>query len=104
MPQKSLDKLTEPMFYVLMAFVHSSMCGTEVADFVFQRSSGEVKIGPATLYTILSKFEAVSYIKEIDVDGRKRTYEITDRGRVAYAEEIIRIKRMIRDAEKGEII
>lgn len=103
MPQKSLDRLTESMFYVLMAFMQSPKCGTEIAEFVERRSDGELKIGPATLYTILSKFESVKYIREIEVEGRKRTYEITAKGRKAYSEELVRLKRMIRDAESEEV-
>ena len=34
MGKKSLESLTETMFYVLMAFRRQALCGTEVADFV----------------------------------------------------------------------
>ena len=37
-------------------------------------------MGPATLYTILGKFEAEQYIQETAVEGRKRTYAITEKG------------------------
>ena len=102
MPQKSLDRLTESMFYVLMAFTKSPKCGAEIAEFVEKRSGGELKVGPATLYTILSKFESVKYIREIEVDGRKRTYEITPKGLKSYNEELERLKRMLRDAQSEE--
>lgn len=80
MPKKSLDGLTESMFYVLMAFCRGPMCGIGVAEFIDAKTRGRLQIGPATLYTILGKFEREKYIKEIEVSGRKRTYRLTERG------------------------
>ena len=100
MPKKALENLTESMFYVLMAFVSGPVCGIDAADFIERRSCGRVQIGPATLYTILAKFEKEKYIKEIEVVGRKRTYEITQKGREAYAEEYARLKQCVMDGEK----
>ena len=100
MPKKALENLTESMFYVLMAFMNGPMCGIDAADFIERRSGGRVQVGPATLYTILAKFEKEKYIKEIEVVGRKRTYEITERGREAYADEYARLKQCVSDGEK----
>jgi len=69
-----------------------------VADFVERRSGGRVVLGPATLYTILGKFEKEKYIRETEVEGRKRTYEITQKGRDAYEDEIRRLRRCLEDA------
>jgi len=101
MPKKAMEILTESMFYVLMAFYHGPRCGTDAADFIEQRTHGRVLMGPATLYTILGKFEKEKYIREILVEGRKRTYRITDKGRSAYEEELRRLKQCIADAEGG---
>ena len=38
-------------------------------------------------------------LEEIEVEGRKRTYRITDRGRDAYREEVKRLRRCIADAD-----
>ena len=62
-------------------------------------TNGRLRIGPATLYTVLSKFEEVKYIEEIAVEGRKRTYRITSRGMDAYQAEISRLTACLRDAE-----
>ena len=53
MPKKALINLTEPMFYVLMAFRNGPLCGTDIASNVNELTSGRVNIGPATLYTLL---------------------------------------------------
>ncbi len=102
MPRKSMDGLTESMFYVLMALRSSPMCGIDIAAFIEKRSGGEVRIGPATLYTILGKFEKEKMIQETEVEGRKRTYRITAAGLAAYDGEIERLRRCLRDAEGGE--
>ena len=99
MAKKTLEILTESMFYVLMSFVKKEMCGIETAEFVERKTNGRVKLGPGTLYTILGKFEEERFIEEIQVEGRKRTYRITDKGRNAYREELERLRSCIRDAE-----
>lgn len=101
MPRKAMDILTESMFYVLMALTTGDMCGIDIADFIDRRTRGRLQMGPATLYTILGKFEKEAYIEEISVVGRKRTYRITDAGRDAYEEELVRLKQCVADAEGG---
>ena len=98
MPKKALESLTESMFYTLMALCVGPLCGIEIADWVEKRTAGACRLGPATLYTILAKFEKERYIAETEVEGRKRTYRITDRGREALAEEALRLRRCVRDA------
>lgn len=102
MPKKSLESLTESMFYVLMALQSSPRCGTDIALWVKQRSQGRIDLGPATLYTILAKFEKEEYIQEIKVEGRKRTYKITAKGTKAYTEEIERLTQCLEDAAERQ--
>jgi len=101
MPKRSMDLLTESMYYVLMAFHQGPMCGIDIVDFIDRRTKGRIRMGPATLYTILGKFEKEKYIREVSVEGRKRTYQITDLGRSAYREELERLKQCVADAEGG---
>ena len=99
MPKKAMEILTESMFYCLMALNRCPMCGIDIAAFVDGKTRGRVQLGPATLYTILGKFEKEGFISEIEVQGRKRTYAITSRGRAAYDEELARLRQCIADAE-----
>lgn len=101
MPKKSMELLTESMFYVLMALSTGPMCGIDIAAWITTRTGGRVQLGPATLYTILGKFESERYICETEVQGRKRTYRITSRGSQAYLDELERLRSCIADAEKG---
>ena len=85
---KERGALTEPMFYVLMSFLRRDMCGIDITEFVEQKTHGRVRLGPGTLYTLLGKFLDGGLIEETEVDGRKRTYRITQKGREAYQEEL----------------
>jgi DNA-binding PadR family transcriptional regulator len=101
MPKKAMDVLTESMFYVLMAFCQGPMCGIDAAQFIESRTRGRIQMGPATLYTVIGKFEKEKLIRETQVEGRKRTYQITDKGRAAYEEELKRLRQCVADAEGG---
>ena len=102
MSKRPLEALTETMFYVLMAFLRQERCGTEVADFVAAKTRGRVRMGPGTLYTILGKFQEEGLLKEIAVEGRKRTYRLTAEGRQLYYEEVARLRARLRDADSEE--
>ena len=97
MAGKERGPLTEPMFYVLMSFLRRDMCGTEITEFVERRTRGRVRLGPGTLYTLLAKFQDEGFIQETEVDGRKRTYRLTDQGRQAYHEELDRLRACVLD-------
>ena len=100
MGSKERGALTEPMFYVLMSFLRRDMCGIDITEFVERKTSGRVRLGPGTLYTLLGKFLDGGLIEETEVDGRKRTYRITQKGREAYQEELERLRACVRDGEE----
>ena len=102
MPKKAMEILTESMFYVLMALSRGPMCGIDIAAWITAKTRGRVSLGPATLYTILGKFEKEQYIADTQVDGRKRTYRITSRGSDAYRTELERLRSCIADADGKE--
>lgn len=99
MAEKERGALTEPMYYVLMAFLHGEKCGIEVTEFVERKTSGRVRLGPGTLYTLLGKFEDEGLIAETQTEGRKRTYRITELGRAAFSEELERLRQCVSDGE-----
>jgi len=100
MPKAAMEGLTESMFYVLMALTTGPLCGIDIAKEIELCTKGRLRIGPATLYTILGKFEKAGYITEISVEGRKRTYRNTEKGRRAYEDELVRLRQCIADAER----
>ena len=84
-----------------MALQQRPMCGTDIADHIEEKTRGRLRIGPATLYTVLAKFESEKYIREIETEGRKRTYSITEKGSAAYLAEVERLKLCLLDAQGG---
>ncbi len=102
MPKKSMELLTESMFYVLLALQTAPMCGIEVVQFVERCTQNRLQLGPATLYTILAKFEKEGYITEVAAEGRKRSYAVTEKGTEAYQAELNRLRTCVRDAEQVE--
>lgn len=102
MTERERGPLTEAMFYILMSLLRHDVCGTDIADFVCGRTDGRVRIGPGTLYTLLGKFQTEQLITEIAVEGRKRTYRITEKGKTVYYDELARLRRCVADAEKEE--
>ncbi len=100
MPRKPMETLSEGMFYSLMALKTGPMCGIEITDFIDKRTDGRLLIGPGTLYVVLANFEKEGLIREILVQGRKRTYEITEKGLSAYHRELDRLRACVADAER----
>ena len=102
MSKEPLKVLTESMFYVLLSLLRQDRCGTEIVQYVDDTTAGRVSLGPGTLYTILAKFEEEGLIRETAVEGRKRTYALTDTGLERYQEEIARLRSCLADAAQAE--
>ena len=100
MAKKSLEPLTEPMFYILLCFHRSDMCGAEISSYVNDLTDGRVKLGPGTLYSLLSLFQAEDLIKKLPPDGRRISYSITERGEQLYQDEIRRLEACLIDARR----
>ncbi|MDD3347161.1 PadR family transcriptional regulator [Oscillibacter sp.] len=101
MAREALKVLTESMFYVLVSLLGQERCGTEIVQDVDDTTAGRVRLGPGTLYTILAKFEEEGLARETAVEGRKRTYAITDRGRALFRQELSRLKLCVADGERA---
>ena len=95
MAREPLKVLTESMFYVLLS--------TEIVRYVDDATAGRVPLGPGTLYTILAKFQEEGLIREAAVEGRKRTYAITERGRALFRQELSRLRLCVADGEREEL-
>lgn len=98
MARKKLETLSEQMYYVLLV-LRKEMCGTEIVDAVAQLTKQRVKLGPGTLYTILSQFEEEKIIYETKVEGRKRSYLISEEGNRLLENELKRLHQMIVDTK-----
>ncbi|MFR3921268.1 MAG: PadR family transcriptional regulator [Dysosmobacter welbionis] len=91
------------MFYVLLSLLRQERCGTEIVRYVDDATAGRVPLGPGTLYTILAKFQEEGLIREAAVEGRKRTYAITDRAGPCSGRELSRLRLCVADGEREEL-
>ena len=95
MAREQFQTLTEPMYYILLALTEEC-CGVDVRKI----SGDRVKVGPGTLYAMLSKFEKNQIIRLTGEENRRKSYIITEAGRKMLLEEYERLKIM---AEDGRI-
>lgn len=99
MAREQFQNLTEPMYYILMSLMQER-CGVDIMAAVDEISEGRVKVGPGTLYALLGKFQKENMIRETNVDGRRRSYIITEKGIAILKEEYERVNILLRDGEK----
>mgnify|MGYP002529998320 CR=1 FL=1 len=93
--------LTDAVFYILLALRRPNH-GYGVVQQVEQMTGGRLILGPGTLYTILARFQEEGLIVETAVEGRKRTYAITERGRALFRQELSRLKLCVADGDREE--
>ena len=99
MAREQFQTLSEPMYYILLA-LSKELCGVEIMKEVEIISSGRLKIGPGTLYTLLKRFEENKYINQISHEKNRRTYVISDIGKEFLMLEYQRIKILSDDGKK----
>lgn len=99
MPREKFRTLTEQMFYTLLC-LKEECYGMDILDRVPAMTNRRVSIGSGTLYTLLEQFLEAGMICETKVEGRKRSYLLTDRGRERLDREYERICAQALDYRK----
>ena len=100
MPRAKFQTLTEQMFYTLLC-LKDECYGMDILDKVPSMTNGRVNIGSGTIYTLLEQFLEENMIKETKVEGRKRSYIITEKGKEMLDNEYNRILAQINDYKKA---
>ena len=96
MAREKYQTLTEQMFYILLCLTREQ-CGVDIMERVREMTEGRVVIGPGTLYSLLERFQQEGFIRETKVEGRRRSYRITPRGRERLDQERQRLERQLED-------
>ena len=96
MPRVKFQTLTEQMFYILLC-LRQECYGMDVLDRVPAMTSGRVSVGSGTLYNLLEQFLEAGMIRETKVEGRRRSYILTDFGRETLDKEYRRITAQAED-------
>jgi DNA-binding PadR family transcriptional regulator len=91
MAREQLQTLSEPMYYILLALA-KPMHGYEIMQTVSTMSQGRLKVGAGTLYALLTRFEKEEIVSLVGDDGRRKTYELTEKGRKLLDKEYLRLK------------
>ena len=99
MPRVKFQNLTEQMFYVLLCLTQECY-GLDILDRVPAMTHNRVSVGSGTLYNLLEQFLAEGMIRETKVEGRRRSYILTDRGRRVLQDEYQRVRVLARDYER----
>ena len=96
MPRAKFQTLTEQMFYVLLC-LKNECYGMDILDKVPAMTANRVNVGSGTLYNLLEQFLAEGFIRETKVEGRRRSYILTEKGREILEAEFMRLQWQIRD-------
>jgi DNA-binding PadR family transcriptional regulator len=108
---KSQLPLTPAVLYILLTLADAERHGYAIARAVEEVSSGDVRMGPGTLYGSIQRMLRSSLIEEApmrrrpaDDDERRRYYRITTFGRRVLDLELQRLGRLIRVAHDKRLL
>ena len=96
MPRAKFQTLPEQMFYVLLC-LKNECYGMDILDRVPATTANRVSVGSGTLYNLLEQFLAEGFIRETKVEGRRRSYILTDKGMEMLDKEFARIQAQAED-------
>ncbi len=99
MPRMKFQTLTEQMFYILLC-LRQECYGLDILDKIPTMTEHRVKVGSGTLYTLLEQFREEGLIRETKVEGRRRSYLITDQGEELLKREYGRILAQVEDYQR----
>lgn len=98
-------------FQILLALAAGPLHGTAIMEEVLERTGGEMKLWPGTLYGSLRELDAEGWIEETEPPpdaptegGRRRFYDITPAGRGALASEVQRLAEYVRVARARHVL
>ena len=90
MPREKFKTLTEQMFYILLC-LKVECYGMDILDKVPAMTGGRVTVGSGTLYNLLEQFLESEMIRETKVEGRRRSYILTVKGKEMLDKEYQRV-------------
>ena len=103
--------LTPAMFHILLALTDRERHGYHIMQEVEERTAGEVRLGPGTLYGSIKRMLADRLIEETGErpdaemdDERRRYYRLTDFGYRVASAEAERLVRLVKSARKKRLL
>lgn len=96
MARAKFQTLTEQMFYTLLC-LKEECYGMDILDRVPAMTNQRVNVGSGTLYTLLEQFLEAEMIRETKVEGRRRSYILTNKGKEMLEKECARLSAQLAD-------
>ncbi len=100
MPRAKFQTLTEQMYYILLC-LKEECCGMDIMEKVRAMTGERVRVGSGTLYNLLEQFLSSGMIQETRVEGRRRSYILTERGKEALENEYRRLLTQAEDYRRS---
>lgn len=109
-PVDTMLPLAPPMFHILIALTDDAMHGYAVMQAIDERSGGQVRLLPGTLYSTIKKMLRLRLIEECDPprdagseDERRRYYRETAFGAAVRSAETERLSMLVRLARGARV-
>jgi len=99
-----VDKLPlqSQVFLILLALADGDAHGYRLRQAVIERSDGQIRLDPGSLYRLIARLEGEGLVAESDApasaekhDERRRYYTLTKRGRAALVAETDRLAHLV---------
>lgn len=93
--------LTEAVYYILLS-LDTPMHGYGIMQRVREMSGDRVSLGAGTLYGAVSTLVEKGWIKPLagPADARKKEYQITETGRKAVHDELLRLEELVQSGRR----
>jgi len=99
------------MFHILLALADKERHGYDIMREVDERTEGEMRLGPGTLYGSIKRMLKDGFIEELEErpdpeldDERRRYYRLTDFGYRLAVAEAQRLERLVRSARTKKLL
>ena len=96
MPRPKFQTLTEQMFYILLC-LKDECYGIDIFDKISEMTGDQVTVGSGTMYNLLEQFLEAGMIQEVNAEGRRRSYILTDKGREMLDNETKKLRKRVDD-------
>jgi DNA-binding PadR family transcriptional regulator len=103
--------LTPAMFHILLALADKDRHGYDIMREVDERSEGQMRLGPGTLYGSIKRMLRDGWIEELDErpdpeldDERRRYYRLSKFGHRVMVAEAERLEKLVKSARRKKVL
>ena len=99
------------MFHILLALADKDRHGYDIMREVDERSEGQMRLGPGTLYGSIKRMLRDGWIEELDErpdpeldDERRRYYRLSKFGHRVMVAEAERLEKLVKSARRNKVL